>query len=145
MNENRNLSIKAQEAQEEQDKIMNKPKRKAVITIITSYALYLASLIGLVASAFTFNIELAVACFSALMLTRFICFVASVIGMVILYKNHEGMCASVWIGTIIASIFVPVSPENIGLNLSMGVTICAFASTIWAIVKLWEIGGSLDA
>ena len=125
--------------------IMNKPKRKTAKTIIATYALTMIFLVASVASALTLNIELAAVCMLGFGVSSLACFIACVIGFIILYQKNEGLCATSWIISLVATACVPIQPDALAVNLS---TLCGCAflgCTIWGIVKLWAIGGTADA
>ena len=124
---------------------MKKTRRKAVKTIIATWAITVISMILGVASLLASNLSLFATSIAVFGISSIVCFIASIIGLVILYKNNEGKCATVWLATGIITMVVPVSPENLtALNLNMVVALANIGATIWAIIKLWEIGGSAN-
>lgn len=125
---------------------MKKTKRKAVKTIIATWVLTLLSMVVGVVALLSSNLGLFATAIGVFGISSIVCFIASVIGLIILYKNNEAMCATFWLTTIIIATVVPVSPENLmAFNLNMVVALANLGATIWGIVKLWDIGGRSDA
>lgn len=125
---------------------MNKPKRKTVKTIIATWVLNLAALAALVVSVLTTNTSLLISSMAVFGFSSLVCFVASIIGLVILYKKNEAKVATVWLATVVLASVMPVSPESLtAINANTVVGLANLGATIWGIVKLWEIGGRDDA
>ena len=126
--------------------IMNKPKRKTVKTIIVTWALNLAALAAMVVSVVTTNAPLLLSSMAVFGFSSLVCFIAGIVGLVILYKKKEGKVATVWLTTIVLAAVMPMSAESLtAINANTLVGLANFGATIWGIVKLWEIGGRADA
>ena len=124
--------------------MINKPRRKTAKLIIASYALVLITLIAAVVSALSLNIELAAVCILAFGLSSLVCFIACVIGFIILFTNNEGTCASAWVASLVATAILPVQPESVGFDLSTVAALGFLGCTIWGVNRLWFIGGQVE-
>ena len=118
-----------------------KPRRKTAKAIIGTYAISMLSMFGAIASVLTVNLELAALCVLSFGISGLVCFICCIIGFVILYKNEEGVCASSWIATLVATAILPVQPESVGFDLSTLAALGFMGCTIWGVIKLWQIGG----
>lgn len=125
---------------------MNKPKRKTVKTIIVTWAVNLAALATMILSMVTTNAPLLLSSMAVFGFSSLVCFIASIVGLVILYKKKEGKVATVWLATVVLAAVMPISAESLTVvNANTLVGLANLGATIWGIVKLWEIGGRADA
>ena len=126
--------------------IMNKPKRKTVKTIIVTWILNLAALAAIMVSVVTTNAPLLLSSMAVFGFSSLASFIAGIVGLVILYKKKEALVATVWLTTVVLAAVMPMSAEGItSINVNTLVGLANFGATIWGIVKLWEIGGRVDA
>ena len=123
----------------------NTPKRKTVKTIIVTWVLNLAAIATMILSMVTTNAPLLLSSMAVFGFSSLVCFIAGIVGLVILYKNKEALVATVWLATVVLAAVMPMSAEGItSINVNTLFGLANFGATIWGIVKLWEIGGRVD-
>ena len=100
----------------------------------------------MILSMVTTNAPLLLSSMAVFGFSSLVCFIAGIVGLVILYKKKEGKVATVWLTTIVLAAVMPMSAESLtAINANTLVGLANLGATVWGIVKLWEIGGRADA